>query len=78
MLTDWALSGHGIINKPWFEIAEYLANGELVEVLPESPPGTTNLAIIYPHKRLQDPKVRLFIDFMTENIRKRITEVMEA
>jgi len=78
VLTDWALNGHGIINKPWFEIADHLANGDLIEVLPETPPGTTNLAIIYPHKRLQDPKVRLFIDFMTENIRKRITEVMEA
>ena len=47
-------------------------------MLPDTQPGTINLASIYPHKRLQDPKARLFIDFMTENIRKRITEVMEA
>ncbi len=78
VLTDWALGGYGIINKPWFEIAEHLAIGDLIEILPDTPPSTTNLAIIYPHKQLQDPKVRLFIDFMTENIRKRITEVMEA
>ena len=78
VLTDWAIGGHGIVNKPWFEIAGALDSGALVEVLPDSPPCTTNLAIIYPHKRLQDPKVRLFIDFMTENIRKRITEVMES
>lgn len=78
VLTDWALSGHGIVNKPWFEIAHHLESGSLIEVLNETPPVTTNLAIIYPHKRLQDPKVRLFIDFMTENIRKRITDVMEA
>ena len=78
VLTDWALSGHGIVNKPWFEIAHHLEGGSLVEVLSETPPVTTNLAIIYPHKRLQDPKVRLFIDFMTESIRKQITEVMEA
>ncbi|OUS08272.1 LysR family transcriptional regulator [Rhodobacterales bacterium 52_120_T64] len=78
VLTDWALGGHGIINKPWFEIAHHLAKGDLVEVLPDTPPSATNLAIIYPHKRLQDPKVRLFIDFMTEHIRQRITDVMEA
>ena len=78
VLTDWALSGHGIINKPWFEISQHLNNGSLVEILPDTPPETTNLSIIYPHKRLQDPKVRLFIDFMTDNIRKRISEATEA
>ncbi len=78
VLTDWALTGHGIINKPWFEIAPHLISGDLVEVLPNTPPEATNLAVIFPHKRLQDPKVRLFIDFMTDNIRNRIFEVTEA
>jgi len=78
VLTDWALTGHGIINKPWFEIAQHLQSGDLVQVLPDTPPEATNLAVIFPHKRLQDPKVRLFIDFMTDNIRQRIFEVSEV
>lgn len=78
VLTDWALGGHGVINKPRFEIMHHLQSGALIEVLPESPPETTNLSVIYPHKRLQDPKVRFFIDFMTENIRENITEMMDA
>ena len=32
VLTDWALSGQGIVMKPRFEVAEHLASGALVEV----------------------------------------------
>lgn len=64
VLTGWALEGHGIVNKPVFEVAEHLRSGALVPVAEESPPTPVQLACLYPHKRLQDPKVRLFIDFM--------------
>jgi len=77
VLTDWALAGAGIINKPRFELAGYLTSGALVEVLPEHPPESVALSCIYPHKRLQDPKVRLFIDFMAENIRARVAGMLE-
>ncbi len=78
VLTDWALAGEGIVNKPRFEIARHLASGALVEVLPDTPPEPTPLACIYPHKRLQDPKVRLFIDYMAEHIRKSVTGMLEG
>lgn len=62
VLTDWALAGRGIINKPRFDVAEHLESGRLVEVLPNTPPQPTIFGCLYPHKRLQDPKVRLFVD----------------
>ncbi len=62
VLTDWALAGRGIVNKPRFDVAEHLASGRLVEVLPNTPPQPTIFGCLYPHKRLQDPKVRLFVD----------------
>lgn len=64
VLIDWALAGAGIINKPVFEVAEYLADGRLVEVAMATPPVPATLACLYPHRRLQDPKIRLFVDFM--------------
>lgn len=67
VLTDWSLAGHGIVNKPRFDVAEYLAEGLLVEVLPDTPPVPTMFGCLYPHKKLQDPKVRLFIDFVMQN-----------
>ena len=62
VLTSWALAGCGIINKPRFEVAEHLADGSLVEVVEETPPTSTPLSCVYPHKRLQDPKARLFLE----------------
>lgn len=64
VLTNWALEGHGIILKPVFEIAEHLASGALVPVLEETPPIPIQMACLYTHRRHQDPKTRLFIDFM--------------
>ena len=72
MLTNWALDGRGIVNKPRFEIAEHLASGALVEILPETPPLPATFGCLYPHRRYQDPKIRLFIDFMIDRGRKAI------
>ena len=72
VLTGWALVGSGIINKPIFEVSQYLESGELVEVAISTPPTDLPFACIYPHKRLQDPKIRLFIDFMVRECKIRI------
>jgi DNA-binding transcriptional LysR family regulator len=72
VLTGWALSGQGIILKPVFEVAEHLASGTLVPVLENEPPVPIQLACLYMHRRRQDPKARLLIDFMSEHIRKEL------
>ncbi|MCX2695789.1 MULTISPECIES: LysR family transcriptional regulator [Ochrobactrum] len=76
VLTQWALSGRGIINKPLFEVKEYIREGRLVPILESTPPASIQLAAIYPHKRFQDPKVRLIIDFMTERCQRQIKEIL--
>lgn len=77
VLTDWALDGHGIINKPRFEVQAHLDEGRLVEILEDTPPAQVQLAAIYPHKRLQDPKVRLMIDFMADRCQRSIAKMLE-
>ncbi|WP_422374075.1 LysR substrate-binding domain-containing protein [Roseibium sp.] len=67
VLTDWALAGHGIVNKPRFDVAAHLESGRLVEILTETPPPPTIFGCLYPHRRLQDPKIRHFVDFVIEN-----------
>ena len=67
VLTDWALAGCGIINKPRFEVAEHLQSGALVEVLPKHPPVSSMFGCLYPHRKLQDVKIRHFIDFVIKN-----------
>lgn len=72
VLTAWALDGQGIVNKPRFDIADHLASGALVEILPDTPPPTSTFGCLYPHRRLQDSKVRLFIDFVLERCKRRL------
>ncbi len=68
VLTDWALAGHGIALKPVFEIAEHLKSGALIPVATETPPEPIQMACLFTHRRRQDPKTRLFMDFMVERI----------
>lgn len=68
VLTDWALAGHGIVLKPIFEIADHLAAGRLVPVAEETPPEPVQVACLYTHRRGQDPKTRLFMEFMIDRI----------
>ncbi len=64
VLTNWALAGHGIVLKPEFAVREELQSGALVPVLPDTPPIPVQLGCLYSHRRHQDPKTRLFIDFL--------------
>lgn len=68
VLTDWALAGHGIALKPVFEIANHLREGALIPVAVETPPEPVQMACLYTHRRGQDPKTRLFMEFMVERI----------
>ncbi|RAK34191.1 LysR substrate binding domain-containing protein [Falsochrobactrum ovis] len=53
-----------------------MREGRLVPILESTPPAPIQLAAIYPHKRLQDPKVRLIIDFMSERCQRLIREIL--
>ena len=75
VLTGWALAGRGIILKPVFEIAELLRSGELVSVAEETPPQEVRLAALFPHKRLQDPKIRLVIEHMVAACKKAVARL---
>lgn len=74
VLTQWALDGRGIINKPLFDVARHIKAGDLQPICQETPPMDAGLGILYPHKRNQDPKTRLFMDFMTDNVRKKLDD----
>lgn len=75
VLTAWALDGRGIINKPTFEIADHLASGALVHVAVGTPPTPVYLSCLYQHKRHQDPKIRLFIEFMVKRCKDELTKL---
>jgi DNA-binding transcriptional LysR family regulator len=68
VLTNWALAGSGIAMKPIFEVAEHLQDGRLIAVATKNPPAPIQMACLFTHRRRQDPKTRLFMDFVIEKI----------
>ena len=72
VLTRWALDGRGIVMKPIFEVAEHLKSGALTPVAEATPPVPVQLACLSPHRRLKDPKVQLFTDFMINHIKTQL------
>ncbi len=76
VLTGWALAGRGIINKPRFEVEPFIRDRRLKVIMPDTPPTPVQLAAVYPHKKLQDPKVRLLLDFMAERCQRLIKDLL--
>lgn len=72
VLTDWALGGRGIVLKPVFEVAQHLVSGALVPVATKTPPVPIQMACLFTHRRFQDPKTRLFLEFMAVKIAEQV------
>ncbi|WP_284164330.1 LysR family transcriptional regulator [Frigidibacter sp. SD6-1] len=78
VLTIWALDGRGIIMKPVFEIAEHLKSGALVPVARATPPVPVQLSCLTQHRRLRDPKIRTFTDFIVARCRADLQREIEG
>lgn len=74
VLTDWALDGAGIAMKPVFEVAHHLRSGALVHIVEDTPPVPVQMACLYTHRRHQDPKARLFMEFMIERMQGALAD----
>ncbi len=72
VLTGWALDGRGVVMKPVFEVADHLRSGALVPVALATPALPTQLSSLSQHRRLKDPKVRLFTDFMAAHVKEAV------
>eukprot|EP00873_Tetraselmis_striata_P011193 jgi/Tetstr1/431457/TSEL_002109.t1 len=75
---QWTLTGpEGPLRyEPLFEVIDHLRSGALVPVCTATPPPPVQLACLYPHKRFQDPKIRLFIDFVTAGCQRALDALL--
>lgn len=67
MLKRVALDGHGILQMPEIFIADELADGRLVEILPANTLPPFALAAVFPSRANLAPKVRVFVDFLAKH-----------
>jgi DNA-binding transcriptional LysR family regulator len=77
VLTGWALDARGVVLKPLFEVAEHLRTGALVPVATATPPLAVQLSSLSQHRRLKDPKVQLFTDYMAAHIREDMRRAID-
>jgi DNA-binding transcriptional LysR family regulator len=57
--------GLGLAQVPHFHAAEDLARGTLVPILPDTPPESMPVSLLYPRSRQLSPRVRVFLDWAT-------------
>ncbi len=67
-LRAGALAGHFVTELPAFIAAEYIKNGELIELLPACPLPYSSLHLIYKKQRHISSAARAYIDFCTAHV----------
>jgi DNA-binding transcriptional LysR family regulator len=64
-----AREGFGITRVLAYQVAEYLANGELIPMLQDFEPDKNPIHVIHREERNSSSKVRAFIDLLVERLR---------
>jgi DNA-binding transcriptional LysR family regulator len=67
-LIHLAVEGVGLACLPDFAIRDRLANGTLVSVLDDAVTHSGSFRILWPSSRHLSPKLRVFLDFMGQNL----------
>ncbi len=67
-LLDAALKGLGLVQLPDYYVQPALESGQLVSVLTHYQTDNDGIWGIYPHNRHLSPKVRMFLDFLSNHL----------
>ncbi|MES2840965.1 MAG: LysR substrate-binding domain-containing protein [Pseudomonadota bacterium] len=69
--VNWALDGHGILMRAEWDIERFLANGRLVQVLPQYFTPDADIYAVYPQRHQLAVRVRAFVDFVSLSFKKQ-------
>jgi DNA-binding transcriptional LysR family regulator len=61
-----ALEGLGLTQVPDYMVADPIARGDLVEVLPSCRPAPMPISAVYPSGRLVPPRVRVLLEALDD------------
>jgi DNA-binding transcriptional LysR family regulator len=59
-------AGLGIAQMPTYRIADMLKSGQLRKILPQHPPPSLPMTILYPQQRQMPARLRVFVDWLVE------------
>lgn len=63
-LIAGALAGLGLIQIPAYDVADHIAGGRLIEVMPEHRAEPLPVSLVYPHRRQLSHRLRAFLDWL--------------
>ena len=72
ILKQMTIEGLGVAIIPSYMCETELANGKLIQVLPNWNMPEVNVYALYPKHRLSVPKVKVFLDFIQEVFKQRL------
>lgn len=70
-LRGFAIAGFGLIRAPAFVVADELARGELVRVLPQAALGEYVVSVIFPNRSMMPARLRRLIDHLASGLAAR-------
>lgn len=66
VVREWALAGHGLILRSWWDVADLVGRGALVTVLDSYSTPEADIYAVYPYPRNLPAKVRALVDFLAD------------
>jgi LysR family transcriptional regulator for bpeEF and oprC len=63
-------AGLGFVQLPRYHVERQLADGSLREVLARYRPAAMPVSVLYPHHRQLSPRVRVFVDWVADQMRR--------
>jgi len=72
-LIACCLAGLGMIQVPAYDVRDDIRNGTLIEVLPKARAPAMPINIVYPHRRHLSHRLRVFMDWAEDVLRKAIS-----
>ena len=69
IVLNWALEGHGIVQRSEWDVAKYLESGRLREVMPGYTLPSADLYLYYLSRRNLPAKMRAFIDYVVKEFK---------
>ena len=74
LAVQWALDGHGILMRAEWDIRHHLAQGQLLQLMPQFHTPDADIYAIYPAQHKSAARVRAFVGFVAEALKKAHTE----
>lgn len=78
LVRRWCVEGQGLAIKSSLDVAKELLRGELVPVMPEYQPVSTELWLVLPRRQLLTPAIQLLRDSLGQHCQSLLSQLVQA